>query len=234
MTMFRRFVVALAALAVLALAIPASAPAADPDHVYESGTWFLSGSTRANFGFENVAVDRENSGNTDTDHTRFGLGTKIGYFPVRTWEIGIALEYDYDRSLDDSDTIETTTDAMIGLQTLWFFPLDGIVDPYGGLTLGYNLHTVETEPEVGLATSDSYSGFPAYELEAGANIQLANGQVGLAPALYYRGYTLGGEDETSRVTGDSSGNEVSRVETENVDENSREFGFKFGVFVFLP
>ncbi|MCL4233442.1 MAG: outer membrane beta-barrel protein [Deltaproteobacteria bacterium] len=231
MTMFRRLG---AAFAILALTIPASALGADPDVVYDSGTWFLSGGTRANFSFDNVAVDRENSGNTDTDHTRFGLGTKIGYFPVRTWEIGIALEYDYDRGLDDNDTIETTTDVMIGLQTLWFFPLDGIVDPYGGLTLGYNSRTVETEPEVGLATSDSYSGFPAYELEAGANIQLASGHVGLAPALYYRGYTLNGEDETSSTSADSSGNEVSRIDTENVDENSREFGFKFGVFVFLP
>lgn len=231
MTMFQRLG---AVLAILALTIPATALCADPDRVYESGTWFLSGSTRANFSFNNVAVDRENSGNTDTDHTRFGLGTKIGYFPVRTWEIGVAVEYDYDRSLDDNDTIETSTDVMIGLQTLWFFPLDAIVDPYGGLTIGYNARTVETEPEVGLATSDSYSGFPAYELEAGANIQLAGGQVGLAPALFYRGYTLGGDDETSTISADSSGNEVSSVETESVDENAREFGFKFGVFVFLP
>lgn len=231
MTMFRGFV---AALAILAFSLPATAIAADPDLFYDAGTWFLSGATRANFSLDNVAVDRENSGNTDTDHTRFGLGTKIGYFPLRTWEIGIAFEYDYDRSLDDRDTIETATDIMIGIQTLWFFPLDSIVDPYGGLTLGYNSRTVETEPEVGLATSDSYSGFPAYELEAGANIQLAGGHVGLVPALYYRGYTLGGDDETYTTSADSSGNEVSRIETESVDENSREFGFKFGVFVFLP
>lgn len=207
----------------LVLLMSTAAFAKGSGDAYNAGHIFLSGSTNLDLAFGTDTMEPDGGSSVDTDHTEIGLGTRVGYFVIKGWEIGLGLNYDSDKATVDvagTETVTTSSEMLIGLQTAYFFNLSGAIDPYGALLIGYSSRSTEVEPDGGTSTTDEASGFPAYEIEAGVNIQVASGRVGIAPALFYRGYSRAG-------TTDAGGTDA------DYDESGSRFGFKVAVNGFL-
>ena len=210
----------------LGLLLATSAFAKD---AYEPGNFYLSGATDLNFAMGTDTFTPDEGDGVDTDHTVFGLGTRAGYFVIEGLEIGLGFEYDYDKATTEFTTVDdqgvaTTMDVdtitssyLIGLQAAYFYNLGGI-DPFLAFLIGFGGQSTDVEPEEGDSTANSASGL-AYDIALGVNF-LLNSKVGLAPALYYRGLSFSGTD-------DSSGEDA------DYDWSSSRFGLRVGINCFL-
>ncbi|MCZ7584830.1 MAG: hypothetical protein M5R36_16695 [Deltaproteobacteria bacterium] len=155
---------------------------------YETGNWFLSGSSNLNFAFGSDTYKADVSGakESSTDHTVFGLGTRVGYFVVNGFEVGLGFLYDYDQaSYDKYGAVpegETTMSSyLVGVQGAYFYDLGGM-DPFFAALIGFHGTSTETAPKSGSSTTTDSSGLAA-DVDLGVNF-LLTGSVGLAPSLY--------------------------------------------------
>lgn len=213
----------------LVLLVSTTAFAKSKGSAYETGNIYLTGATNLNFGMGSDTMTPDEGDEMTTDHTMFGLGTRAGYFVIDGLEIGLGLNYDYDKAEWDATSTDaagketemtmtqTNSTYLVGLQGAYFFDMDGI-DPFVAVLVGFTGSSDELKPEEGDSTTDSTSG-PGYDISLGVNF-LLNKKVGLAPALYYTGTSESGSTETGSVSSD-------------YDFSTSRYGLRVGINLFL-
>lgn len=190
---------------------------------YDPGTVYLSGDTNLNFMFGTDTIKPDQGDSMDFNHTIFGLGTRAGYFVIDGLEVGLGLNYDYDKMTykypgGGGDNTETASSYLFGLQGGYFFDIGGY-DPFFMLLIGYEGISNESKPDGGDTTTDGVSGL-GYDIALGMNFVLTD-HVGLAPALFYSGASLSGESKTGSA------------EAAKYDYSASLYGLRMAINLFL-
>ena len=218
-------------LLVLSLGLLLASTASAKEAAYNAGNIFLSGATDLNLAFGTDTVKPKDGDSQDTSHTVFGLGTRVGYFVINGLEVGLGLDYNYDKASTDIPTTDpttgatekiktdtTTSDYLFGIQGAYFFDLGG-TDPFIALLLGLGGNSNDVKPDKGDKTTNSASGM-AYDISVGVNF-LLNKRVGLAPALFYTGDSFSGSYKVGSGT------------AADYDTTSSRMGLRVGIDLFL-
>jgi len=214
----------------IALGLVVASVAVAKDNAYNAGNLYLTGSTDLNLQFGDDVMKPKGGTKTTVDHTIFGLGTRIGYFVVKGFEIGLGLNYDYDQAAsstnetdDNGNTVKnkvttTTSTYLVGPQGAYFFNLGGM-DPFIAALIGYAGNSMDSKPNHGDKTTASAGGF-AWDAAVGINF-LVNPKVGIAPALFINMQTLNGDTKTD------GGSKLKYT------DSTTRYGLRIGVNLFL-